>query len=99
MRPLETSEPGIDRRQLDVELGAAVLAARQTGSIIFLHLVSVCFMSCWQAGSFILSSLVSTLSIILETCLSHTFLFLGRPTLVAKMEELRRAWAAHKYIL
>ena len=43
MRPLECSEPRIDRRQLDVELGAAVLAARQTGSFIFLHVVSVCF--------------------------------------------------------
>ena len=39
MRPLETSEPRIDRRQLDVELGAAVLAARQTGSFIFLQFV------------------------------------------------------------
>ena len=43
MRPLECSEPRIDRRQLDVELGAAVLAARQTGSFLILHVVSVCF--------------------------------------------------------
>ena len=44
------SESTMERRQLDVELGAAVLAARQT----------------------------------------------GRPNLVARMEELRSAWSAHK---
>ena len=88
MRPLETSEPRIDRRQLDVELGAAVLAARQTGSFIFLHVVLVCFMFRWQPGSIFWKLVFPTF-----------FLFLGRPTLVAKMEELRRAWAAHKYIL
>ena len=170
MRPIDVSESRMDQRQLDVEVAAAVLAARQTGCQSSLHpnlieclsessglsggpsirpagqksgpsglgpqtsrlfdnfvhllkLPSVHF--CWQQSSSQPGKLVTNQSgffqskvkwgpsflntlllnmIIYELFCSSSsiaigsfLLVSGRPNLVARMEELRGAWAAHKY--